>query len=400
MPEYELLLSKLQNSLTSGQDNTALQDILRGSLTLDKYGQIMKPFIQTKSAPNNLAAEIRTKANTEAVIMIMDSAGTIKHISNKFYLSGMQISMREKFQLMETFGAANISFFGGAARVYTFNANTVDAPSQSSGIEQGKYYYQSSIIKMYNDVLRGSQLIKDDRIAVIKTNNHLVYGYPLNIQIGYNAARDPVTQFTLQFVVSEHHLDMPGVVTEEYLETMYSTEAHINDEAVLKFLVKIKNINKKIIAVLDTNVQGEEYNSAGAIENIETAIFSWYNYQPTSMKTAYTSLLSANVSALQSAFGSTLDGEISPLVHSKVPPKTLDKLLALIPSMFDDEETFNLIGANLNNLKLLQKELNIFKIYRINQGTDSTTTIKSMSVGSIDLPEGTGAGADFQRRQP
>ena len=390
------LIQRFRSTLATGQDNSSLQDVLRGSFTIDNYGQIIKPFINTKSAPDSLASEIRTKANTEGVIMILDKAGIIKHITNKFFLSGMQMSMREKFQLMETFGAASLSFFGEAARVYTFNANTVDAPSQDSGISQGKYYYQSSILKMYNNVLRGSQLIADDNVAVLKINNHLIYGYPLNIQVTYNAARDPVTQFTLQFVVSEHHLDMPGVLTEEYLELMYSPNSHINDQAIMEFVNNIDFINTKIVAVLETSVDGEQYESAGSISRIEIKKYADHNY-PTSMKSEYTSLLSANVAALQSAFGSVLNGEISPLVHSKVPPETLDKLLALIPSIFDDEETFNLVGVNLNNLKVLQQELAIFKIYRINQGTDSTT-IKSMSAGSIDLPEGTGAGAEFTRR--
>ena len=121
----------------------------------------------------------------------------------------MQISLREKFQLMETFGAANISFFGEAARIYVFTASTIDAPGQDSGENQGKYYYQSSILKMYNDVLRGSQLMKEKRIAVMKVSNHVISGYPLNLQVVYDAATTPVTQFVLQFLVAEHTLELP-----------------------------------------------------------------------------------------------------------------------------------------------------------------------------------------------
>ena len=363
------LLQHFTEVLQGSQNNNSLQSTLAGPLTINKYNEIIKPFIQTKTAPDNLANEIRTKANTEAVIMILDNSGIIKHITNKFYLQSMQMSMREKFQLMETFGAANLSFFGEAARVYIFNAATVDAPSQDIGISQGKYYYQSSILKMYNNVLRGSQLIKDDKIAVLKANNHLIYGYPLNLQVAYDAGRQPVTNFVLQFVVSEHSLELPGVVSEKYLEKMYSVDGHINNRAIFDFLIRIDHILLKINGVLDTSVQGEEYNSAGAIEMIENASFSWYNYQPDSMKTAYTSLLSANVSALKTAFGSTLDGAISPLVHTKVPDNTLDRLIALIPSMFDDEGTFNDVATLLRNLILLKKELIIFKSYRINRGT-------------------------------
>jgi len=148
---------------------------------------------------------------------------------------------------------------------------------------------------------------------------------------------------------------------------MYSTASHINNDAIWNFWVRIEATQEKIAKILNTNVQGEDYNSAGAIEHIEDASFAWYNYQPDSMKSAYTSLLSANVSALKSYIATDLENVISPLVHSKVPPNTMDRLLALIPTMFQDEETFNLVATNLRNLIQLSRELGIFKSYRINR---------------------------------
>lgn len=357
------LLSTLQSRLLAGQNAASLPDLIGGSLTLDRYGQIIKPFINTKAAPNNLANEIKTRANTEAVIMVVDNkSGVIKHITNKFYLSSMQMGMREKVQLLETFGAANISFFGDAVKIYTFKANTVDAPSQDSGIEMGKYFYQSSILKMYNSVLRGTQLIKDDRIAVIKTNNHVIYGYPLNLNIFYNAAQDPVTSFSLQFIVADHTLEIPGVVTEPYLEKMYSTAVHINTVALEAFIDKINDLVTRIDAVLDTKV-GEE---GLFIQNIQTRYFDQYNY-PTDMKSAFTAALTASVGALKTEIAGALEGQISPLVHSKVPANTIDRLLALISSMFKDNETYNFVATQLNNLIELKKELFTFKIYRMNR---------------------------------
>lgn len=365
MPPF--LLNNLQTYL-SGQQDTKLQDTLGAPLTLDTYGEILVPFINTKASPDNLSSEIQTKANTEAVIMILDNnSGVIKHITNKFFLSNMQMSMREKVQIMETFGAANISFFGEAARVYTFSASTIDSSSQDTGISAGKYYYQSSILKMYNNELRGSQLIKENRIAVMKVSNHLIYGYPLNLQVVYAAAQDPVTNFVLQFVVNEHELSLPGIITEEYLETMYSPHSHINTEAIQNFVKKIDNILEKINAVLETNADGEKYNSIISINFIQNTSFSFYNYQPDSIKNDYAALLATRIAALNTEIGSTLDGEISPLVHSKVPKSTLDKLLATVPSMFKDEETFNYVGNQLNNLIQLKKELIIFRTYRMNR---------------------------------
>lgn len=361
------ILSDMKKRLSEPQNENYLQEILGGELTLQKYGQLIKPFLKTKSAPENLSDVIHTKGNTEAVIMVLEKSGIIKYITNKFFLVGMQMQMREKVQLMETFGAANVSFFGETARVYSFVANTIDASSQSSGIDRGKYFYQSSILKMYNEVLRGSQLIKEDRIAVLKVVNHLIYGYPINLQINYNASSDPVTSFNFSFVVAEHSLELPGVVTEKYLEKMYSTDAYINNQAIFNFLLKIDNIILKIDAVLNTKVDGEEFNSSGTIESVQNSPYTFYKHQTKEMKAAYINLLLNNVSALKTAIGSTLDGEISPLVHSKVPPQLLDKLLVIIPNMFNSEEAYNNLVTALKNISILKKELIIFKSYRLNR---------------------------------
>ena len=360
-----------------GEQDHALKSTMRGPLTIDKYRQIIKPFIKTKTSPDNLANEIQSKANTEAVIMILDKSGVIKHITNKFFLSNMQMTMREKFQLMETFGAANISFFGEAARIYIFTASTIDASSQDSGISQGKYYYQSSILKMYNEVLRGSQLIKEKRVAVMKVSNHLIYGYPLNLQVQYDAASSPVTQFVLQFLVADHSLELPGVLTESYLSSMYSISAHINNDAIRKFINKIEKIEDKINAIFKTVVYGKDYNSVGTIELVSQGVsnsnwsllssgFGMYKYQPDSMKSAFTALLAANVSTLKTTIGSDLDGEISPLVESKVPKEIFEKLLAIIPTMFKNESNYDMVTTHLGSLIELKRELEIFKVYRIN----------------------------------
>ena len=91
------MLFRYSNYLKEPQDINSLPEVLSGDLTMDKYGSIIKPFLYTKTAPDDLSNEIQTKANTEAVIMILETkTGIIKHITNKFYLQSMQMSMREK----------------------------------------------------------------------------------------------------------------------------------------------------------------------------------------------------------------------------------------------------------------------------------------------------------------
>lgn len=70
-----------------------------------------------------------------AVIYIQNvETGKIDFMSNKFYLQAMQIEMKEKVQIMETFGAPVAAFFGNSAKVYSFSGVAVEWASQTSGL--------------------------------------------------------------------------------------------------------------------------------------------------------------------------------------------------------------------------------------------------------------------------
>lgn len=352
------MLSLLFNILNSTQQNNIeLTTPLNGATMLDTFTNITSPFFNKKSSPDNLANQVNTGANIEAVIMIMNSEGIIKHISNKFFLNSMQIALKEKVQLMETFGSSNITFFGETARVYSFGASTIDSPSQDSGVARGKYYYQSSILKMYNDVLRGSQLIKEKNIAILRVSNHIIKGYPLNLSVIYNTSSDPVTQFVLNFVVSEHTLSLPGVVSEDYLESMYSTAGYINDERVSSFL---KNIDKIIVAINDAI-----NNKNGTLLVLHKMSYSTANSYDSKYKQNYIRGLENNVKTVQSLIKAATGDDISPLVESKVPANLFDNIIAIIPSMFDTENAFYTVVGLLKSLEELKNELIIFKSYRI-----------------------------------
>ena len=110
-----------------------------------------------------------------------------------------------------------------------------------------------------------------------------------------------------------------------------------------------------------------------AIINTNLAIlgasYSTYKYKPESMKAAFADKLGASVRTLQTTIGSVLDGEISPLVESKVPKTLFDKLLALIPMMFKNESNYDMVTTHLGSLIELKRDLEIFKVYRINSDT-------------------------------
>lgn len=150
-----------------------------------------------KEAPDDLAEQINhSSAPSGATILILDAGRNdeVIHLTNRFYLSGFSMSFQEKVQILETFDASSVSFFGNTAKVYGFQGQAVDYPSTNSS---SATMHQSSLIHMYENQLRGTQLLKKNHIAVMKIMNHLVYGYPMNMEVSYSAGADKIGSFSL-----------------------------------------------------------------------------------------------------------------------------------------------------------------------------------------------------------
>ena len=66
----------------------------------------------SKEQPYNLANTIQGAGNAGALLMIQNTnTGQVTHMTNKFYLQAMDIQLKERVQIMETFGKPIASFF-------------------------------------------------------------------------------------------------------------------------------------------------------------------------------------------------------------------------------------------------------------------------------------------------
>lgn len=151
-----------------------------------------------KQAPEALAEHLNSSSSQEgATLMVVDTddKSKISHITNKFYLSNFSMQFREKAQLVETFGASSVSFFDDSIKVYNFSGQAIDYPSDSHAPYESMQ--QSSLIQLYNKHMRGTLLVKNNQIAVLKVMNHLIYGYPLNMTSRYSASQDKIANFSM-----------------------------------------------------------------------------------------------------------------------------------------------------------------------------------------------------------
>jgi hypothetical protein len=116
-----MFLTITQAATASSQTNISAVPNTRADQPLYQLGSLLGPssILPTKQVSESLAEEIHLNRKAGAAILIknLDSGG-IPFATNKFFLTGMQQTYREKAQIMETFDGASVSFFDDAVKVY------------------------------------------------------------------------------------------------------------------------------------------------------------------------------------------------------------------------------------------------------------------------------------------
>jgi hypothetical protein len=234
-----------------------------------------KPF--AKESPSGLAEEIEELGRVGSFIFIKDiNSSEIKKMSNKFYLQNMEMSFKEKAQIANTFGVPSVFLFGDSVKIYSFSGVALDykrdqyektvkiAGGETRRIQKTNshdYYHGSSLIKLYNEHMRGTKLVDNNQISIIKILNHTIWGYPLNFTARKSATRDNTIEFGMSWLVTDHSMAAPGIVTEKNLEDSNDVMSYLGElnKALVELIKRINeylDITKKII---------ELHNSMGSI---------------------------------------------------------------------------------------------------------------------------------------
>ena len=100
--------------------------------------------------------------------------------------------------------------------------------------------------------MRGTRLVENGNIAILKILNHTVYGYPLNLQVQYQAQLDKMANFTMSWLVSEHTLDMHGIVTEDDLTAMHTFGTTMRVDIKVR-LEQLNNVINPLFSLLEFN---------------------------------------------------------------------------------------------------------------------------------------------------
>tara|TARA_B110000196_G_C21008305_1_gene596535 strand:+ start:380 stop:811 length:432 start_codon:yes stop_codon:yes gene_type:complete len=118
-------LETQEENVTSGeQSNAASNSQLPPEAS---PGTNTPPPQPAKGSPGILAEDLGSGRKYGAMIYIQNRFdGQITAKTTNFYLQQMAIGLRERSQVLETFGVANVSFFGQTAKVYNFGGTCLD----------------------------------------------------------------------------------------------------------------------------------------------------------------------------------------------------------------------------------------------------------------------------------
>ena len=124
-------LNEQSNSISTQGENASTNTDNFPSSTPETFSR--SSTFKAKEMPTRLAEDLGSGAKQGSILYIQNrTSGKIASRTSKFYLTQMGIGMKERSQILETFGTSNVSFFGQSTRVYNFAGAALDWKSTGS----------------------------------------------------------------------------------------------------------------------------------------------------------------------------------------------------------------------------------------------------------------------------
>lgn len=114
---------------------------------------------------------------------------------SNFLITNVQETRQEKYQVMETFGAPYIFFFGERPRMYTFTGillNSLD------------FQWRAEFWENYDTILRGTRLVELGARASISWDDIITQGYILQANAAEDSAQPSLINFSFLFFVTDY----------------------------------------------------------------------------------------------------------------------------------------------------------------------------------------------------
>ena len=112
-----------------------------------------------------------------------------------FFLTGVQETTREKFQIIQTFGTDFMFAFGRSPLIYAFNGIVFNTLNKQ---------WKNNLRFLYDTKFRATQLVKANRRAIMTFEDVVVEGYLLNMDMAINSQNPHAVPFSFSmYIINE-----------------------------------------------------------------------------------------------------------------------------------------------------------------------------------------------------
>ena len=255
--DYEtLLLSDILNDQTEDLRTHAIaDDVFDGGIK--EGSRVLIRIIRDAQLEDKSWHELAKEKVTQ-------QGGTLREVVfDKFSVNSITEPDQERYQILQTFGADLVYFFGRRPRMMRMIGRVLNGKMfVNVGNSVKSMDWKNALQRQYNRFLRGTKTLQAGNARIMIHAQDTVYvGYLLNMQSFVNAASQGVGQVTLTFLIAERNFpqtnddNIPGWEGEDgYKISDKTVPEEMFPESSIKFYFEESERFVKQIAVLEEEV--------------------------------------------------------------------------------------------------------------------------------------------------
>lgn len=132
-----------------------------------------------------------------AISVITDDGSVPVNLYSRFFLQSVSEAESEKYQIVETFNAFYVFFYGKRPPIYRFSGTLLNDDHQN---------WMNDFRDLYENFLRGTSASEINATVTISYDKRAVSGYLLSLAINQEGANDKGVPFTVDMLVINHAL--------------------------------------------------------------------------------------------------------------------------------------------------------------------------------------------------
>jgi hypothetical protein len=209
------------------------------SLTAEVQGQNLTSF------GNNISQQISNQ-NDASQALFQPFSGSIISAYSRFFLQNVQEAEQEKLQIVETFTAFYVFFYGKKPPVYRYSGMLLNDENHK---------WTNDMKFFYENYFRGTKSVELGAQAVMSYDGAIVSGFLIDMSVGKSADLDKGAPFSFSMVVTDH---TPAYFSADIDDLINAAQTALANQAA---------IIQQQLAAINSGVPSQQYTAAMQVCN-------------------------------------------------------------------------------------------------------------------------------------